>query len=90
MHIAGVLVRTNPEHVSSVRSGLTAIDGLEVHATTENGQLIVTIEGQQRQHIADSLLQLNSLPHVLAASLVYEQSESENLTGDADNENHTT
>ena len=78
MHIAGVLVQTRPECVAAVRTQLAAIDGLELHAANTDGRLVVTLEGDDRKHVADALVRIHAADHVLSACLVYEQSESEN------------
>ncbi|MDH4133355.1 MAG: chaperone NapD [Gammaproteobacteria bacterium] len=78
MHIAGVLVHTRPEWIENVHAKLLAIDGLELHATNPDGRMVVTIESDDRNKVAETLYRINTAENVLSASLVYEQSESEN------------
>ena len=77
MHIAGVIVRTRPEHVEQVRAGLHHLDGVEVHAATPEGRLVVTVESADQDSAAGRFLDLQRLPQVLSAALVYEQSETD-------------
>ena len=78
MHIAGVLLQTRPEHIPKVRARLDDLAGLEVHTINPDGRVVVTVEGDGRKAVADVLFALHNLDGVLSASLVYEQSESEN------------
>ncbi|MBK8386375.1 MAG: chaperone NapD [Candidatus Accumulibacter sp.] len=58
-----------------VRERLSALAGVEVHAASENGRLIVIIEADSVQAVADIFAQINQQPGVLAASMVYHQFE---------------
>lgn len=77
MHIAGVVVRTRPEHIDQVRSRLSTISGVEVHAATPEGHLVVTVESDGLSDATERFARLQELPQVLSAALVYEQSEPE-------------
>ncbi len=77
MHIAGVVVQTRPERLAAVRNLLEALARVEVHAVNPDGRFVVTIEGDRRGAVADSLYRVNSLEGVLSACVVYEQSETE-------------
>lgn len=76
-HIAGVVVHARPERLAAVRASLDNMAGLEVHATSPEGRLVVTVEGDARQAVADALTSLHRLDGVLSACLVYEHSETE-------------
>jgi nitrate reductase NapD len=77
MHVAGIIVRTRPEHVEQVRGALCRLEGVEVHTATAEGRLVVTVESDDRDHAAARFGQLQELPQVLSAALVYEQSETD-------------
>ena len=82
MHIAGVLVQTRPEYIPQVQNRLGDVAGLEVHAVSPDGRIVVTVEGHGRKAVADTLFSLNSMQGVLSACLVYEHSETDSITGD--------
>ena len=82
MHIAGVLVQTHPERLPQVQTSLGDIAGLEVHAVSPDGRIVVTVEGDGRKSVADTLFSLNAMEGVLSACLVYEHSETYPITGD--------
>jgi nitrate reductase NapD len=80
IHIAGVLVQTRPEHIPQVQTRLGDIAGLEVHAVSPDGRIIVTVEGEARKSVADALFSLNAMQDVLSACLVYEHSETDSIS----------
>lgn len=77
MNISSVLVNARPNLMNQVQGGLMALSGVEVHAATEEGRLIVTIEADSDQAVANMFEVINHLPGVLSASMVYHQYESD-------------
>ncbi len=75
MNISSVLVHTLPRALSEVRAALSALAGVEVHAATEDGRLIVTIETDSLQGSSELFTLINQQPGVLSASMVYHQFE---------------
>ena len=73
MNISGVIVHARPEQLVAVRGRLTDIAGVEVHAATDDGRLIVTVEEANDRQLADTVLSLQQVPGVLAASMVYHE-----------------
>ncbi|MEW6690749.1 MAG: chaperone NapD, partial [Pseudomonadota bacterium] len=43
-NISGVVLRARPENVAAVRESLAALPGVEVHAASEDGRIVVTLE----------------------------------------------
>lgn len=76
MNISSVLVNVRPNLVRQVQGDLATLNGVEVHAATEEGRLIVTIEADSEQAVANMFEVINHLPGVLSASMVYHQYES--------------
>lgn len=76
VNISSVLVNARPGLLKQVQDGLATLAGVEVHAVTEDGRLIVTIEADSDQSVADMFTVINHLPGVLSASMVYHQFES--------------
>ncbi|MBI5462286.1 MAG: chaperone NapD [Gammaproteobacteria bacterium] len=73
MNISGVIVHARPEQLAAVQQRLAEIAGVEVHAATEDGKLIVTVEEESDRILADTVLGLRDVPGVLSASMVYHQ-----------------
>lgn len=75
MHIAGIVLHVKPLLQDSVVTALGTLPGVELHAFGDDGRMVLTVEGSSRQQISDCLFQLNNLPGVINAGLVYEHSE---------------
>lgn len=75
MNIAGVLVHPNPERVPQVRGAIEQLAGAEVHAISETGHLVVTLESENDEQILLTLDRLQTIPDVYATSLVYRHCE---------------
>jgi len=75
MNISGVLVHAYPEKVASVSSKLEAMQGIEVHASTDEGKIVVTVEQLDDGNLADTVLDLQDMPGVLSASMIYHHFE---------------
>lgn len=71
MNISGLVVHATPEKIETVRGALTALDGVEVHAATADGRLVITVEGVGDKETADTLFKIHGLEGVVTASLVY-------------------
>ena len=74
--ISSVLVNARPDLLHEAQVGLAALPGVEVHAVTEDGRLIVTIEADSAQSVAEMFTVIGRQPGVLSASMVYHQYES--------------
>jgi periplasmic nitrate reductase NapD len=72
INVCGVLVFARPEHIKTVRKKLEEEEGVEVHASTENGRLVVTVEKEDQQQTGDMLNRIQALDHVISASMVYQ------------------
>ena len=75
MNISGVIVRARPERLHEVSARLQALEGVEIQVTADDGRMVVTIEEPTDRDLADTLLRMQDLPGVLAASMVYHQFE---------------
>jgi len=71
-NICGVLVHVVPEKSTEVAAALTRLPGVEVHAGTENGRLIVTIEDAGGEWAGATLTRIPTIDGVIAAALVYQ------------------
>jgi len=84
MNIAGVIVFAKPESNSKIelQARLNALQGVEVHAMSDEGKIVVTIENERESGLADSLMEMQNLKGVLSASMVYHHNEN-NVIGAA-------
>jgi nitrate reductase NapD len=76
LHIAGIVVHAYPEAVQRVAETISGLPGAEIHATSPDGRLVVTLEAPGAREIAGLIEGIQQLETVLAASLVYQHNES--------------
>ena len=77
MNISSVVVITKPEKVKDVVKSLEESGLCEVYLYDEQGRIIVIIEAEETNEEAFKLRQIQLLPNVLSASMVYSYSEEE-------------
>jgi len=75
IEVCGVLVHARPEHADTVRKDLCSRPGVEVHAVTDDGRLVVTVEPGGTHGTSETIAGLNDIDHVLSVSLVYQHAE---------------
>lgn len=77
MNIAGVLIHSFPDLTETVRRSLTTLPGVEVHAVSADGRMVVTVEGESADTLADAFRGFNNMSGVLSAAMVYHHFESD-------------
>ena len=75
MNVCGVLVHAHPARIGAVEACLAAMAGVETHGRAAGARLVVTVEDTPGRSAADALAELNAVPGVIAAALVYHQFE---------------
>jgi nitrate reductase NapD len=78
-NVCGVLVHTRPSEVEVVMRRLVGLPGVEVHAATEEGRLVVTVEDTDACLAIDTITDVFQIPGVINASLVYQYTDEEDL-----------
>ncbi len=74
MNVAGVVIHARPEKLAGVETHLLTLPGVEVHATTEDGRMVVTVE-DDAPRLADTVMGLQDVDGILSASLIYHHFE---------------
>jgi len=77
MSITGLVVHAHPNKTDSVRLALLSFKGVEVHAATPDGKLIVTLDNPSDAEAADTLYGLKDVDGVLSTALVYTHFEEQ-------------
>lgn len=77
MNISSAIVHARPGHAEAVQRALASLAGVEIHAVSAEGKLIVTIESPDDRETADTFEAINRMDHVLSTAMVYHQTESE-------------
>lgn len=74
MNIAGVVIHARPEKLAGVEAQLIEFPGVEVHATAEDGRMVVTVEDEESR-MGDTVMAFQNVDGVLSASLIYHHFE---------------
>lgn len=77
VNISSVILGVAPVDALEVSSRLAGLEGVEVHATADDGRMIVTIETAGESATVETFEMIRQLPGVLSAALVYHQFESD-------------
>jgi len=74
MNISGVLVHAQPKRMDALSDELNTIEGVEVHAA-KDGKLVVTVENEKLNALADQVMAFQHLKGVMSVSMVYHESD---------------
>jgi periplasmic nitrate reductase NapD len=77
VNISSAIVHARPGHAAEVQGALAAIAGVEIHAVSDEGKLIITIESPGDRETADTFEAISQMDHVMSTSMVYHQTESD-------------
>jgi nitrate reductase NapD len=73
LHIASLVVLARPELLEAVKANLRLLDGVELHQESTAGKLVVVLETTHENQILQRIEQINNLPGVLNAALIYHE-----------------
>lgn len=77
MNISSAIIHARPGHAEAVQRSLACLAGVEIHAVSDEGKLIVTIETPDDRETADTFEAISRMDHVMSTSMVYHQTESD-------------
>lgn len=77
MNVSSITVRTAPEHLWKVIDTINSLENCEVHFYDSEGRIIATVEGERISDQMESMKQIQNMPFVLNASLMYSYCEDE-------------
>lgn len=76
LHISSLVVHVRPDAAESVRAVAEGLRGVEVHAVSPAGKMIVTLETDTESDIVTHLNTISLLDGVFAATLVFHSVEA--------------
>lgn len=76
LHIASLVVHSTPRRRESVAHVIAALPGALVHAASENGKLVVTLEAATSDAMSAMVSSIQRSDGVLSAALVYQCADS--------------
>ncbi|MGX9726994.1 MAG: chaperone NapD [Candidatus Electronema sp. VV] len=71
MNISSIVVHSRPERMEALRGQIAALAGVAVHAAQEDGRMVITVEDTPDAAPADTIMKVQLLPGVLAATMIY-------------------
>jgi periplasmic nitrate reductase NapD len=74
-HIASAVVYARIDRMPDVIKALEAMAGVQVHATSADGKLVVTLEGDRSSRVSDLFGAVQAVPGVMSTALVYQHHE---------------
>ena len=77
MNVSSLIVNAQDGKALAVQTLLTQQAGVEIHATSPEGKLIVTIETESDRDTIAAYERISRTDGVLSAAMVYHQIESE-------------
>lgn len=75
IHIAGVVVYARPAHRDAVSRRVATLPSAEIHASSQDGKLVITLEADSTRRILDYMDAIRALPGVMDVALVYQHAE---------------
>jgi len=76
-NLCSALVHAKQDEIDSVKLKIENQQGVEVHAVTDDGRLIVTIEDESRKVVGERIMGFYDIDGVLSASMIYQFSDDE-------------
>jgi nitrate reductase NapD len=77
MNLASLVVHTRPDDRDQIADQLLALPGVEIHAATDDGRLVVTVEDDVSQVAADTLTAIHETKGVISAAITFQYSDDE-------------
>lgn len=76
MNISSAIVYAKAGQEQLLRTQLSQVAGVEVHAGTDDGKLIVTIESDNDRTAVDTYEAIERMNSVLSVAMIFQQTES--------------
>ena len=76
LNISSAIVYARPGTDAVLRERLTQVQGVEVHAASEDGKIIVTIDAENDRAAIDVYEALGRIDDVLNIAMIFQQTES--------------
>lgn len=75
LHISSLIVHGKIAHKAQITTAINQLPGAEIHAVSEQGKFIVTLETASDSKILDCINHINRIDGVLSTVLVYHHCE---------------
>lgn len=79
MNISSAIMHIAPARLEEACAALGQMPGVEIHARTPEGKVVVTLEDDNTNAAADSYVALHGLPGVASVAMVYQYSGEDSV-----------
>lgn len=76
MNISSAIVYAKPGQDQALRKLLSEVPGVEVHVSTDDGKMIITIESENDRSAVDTYGAIEHMDGVLSVAMIFQQTES--------------
>ncbi|MES2877451.1 MAG: chaperone NapD [Pseudomonadota bacterium] len=76
MNISSAIVYAKPDQDQALRMLLSQVPGVEVHVSTDDGKMIITIESENDRSAVDTYEAIERMDGVLSVAMIFQQTES--------------
>ncbi len=77
MNISSAILHVAPARLDETCALLSAMPGVEIHARSDAGKVVVTLEEDDTKAAADRYVALHGVPGVASVAMVYQYSDDE-------------
>ena len=77
MNISSAILHVAPARLAEARAALSGIDGVEIHAESPEGKMVVVLEDDDMEAAANKYVALHGVPGVASVAMVYQYSDDE-------------
>jgi nitrate reductase NapD len=82
MNISSAILHIAPARLEEACTALLQMPGVEIHARSPEGKVVVTLEDDDTNSAADSYVALHGMPGVASVAMVYQYSDDESDIGE--------
>ncbi|MBL8404310.1 MAG: chaperone NapD [Dechloromonas sp.] len=79
MNISSAILHIAPARLAEAREALLALSGLEIHAESPEGKMVVVLEDDDLESAANKYVALHGVPGVATVAMVYQYSDDESV-----------
>lgn len=79
MNISSAIMHIAPARLEEACAALGQMPGVEIHARTPEGKVVITLEDDDTNAAADSYVALHGLPGVASVAMVYQYSGEDSV-----------
>lgn len=85
-HICSLVVYVSAEHAESVKKTIESLEGAEVPVSNEVGKMVVVLESDNKDGLAERFNTIKTIPGVITVTLVYHQMDEQPELKEAKND----